>query len=338
MIVMSNNHRASEPNWEPTGLIFDEGPTAGEWVKAENSFLKEGCSVRRYKVVKISDDDPLAWRQRMKKALDEGVFKRPPWHGYYHEAGMYEHIDPDSPTLIRFIMSEEDGMANKFTRVSPARFILRYLDSCPSQRRMDEWCAQMGLDITVSKLKIARSPEEVVRVYNEGPHSCMAYELREGSPFQSLHVHPVACYGNSDLGVAYIVRREEISARCLVWPDKKIYGRIYGDTARLQERLKEEGYVEDWDAFNGAKIRHIKDPETGMLIVPYFDGDLGAIVQDENWLVISDKPSIILKSPHGVPETDACMYCNATGVWLERRTDPDDECEHIYVCAEGCEN
>lgn len=334
MVVMSEAPKTCEAQWEPTGLLFEHGPEAGEWVKAENFFSKSNGYFRRYRVIQLSEDDPRAWRQRMHRQLEDGTLQRVPWYGYYSDCGMYEHIDPENSTMVRFIVNEVDGLRNKFTRMSPGRFVQKFLDNSPPPKLMDQWCAQMGLDLTVSKLQIARSIKDIVKVYTEGPHSCMAYTVTQPScPFQTK-IHPAVCYGKSDLGVAYILRRGEISARALVWPDKKIYGRIYGDQMRLVERFREEDYVEDWNGFKGARIRQIRDKH-GKLVAPYFDGDLGAVPDGDKWLLITDRPTIILKSPYGVPLADHCWDCGQHDRWLE--AEPVEDSDEIrYICAEGC--
>jgi hypothetical protein len=180
---------------------------------------------------------------------------------------------------------------------------------------------------------LARTPEDIVYVYNNGPHSCMAYDL-EGAVFERVDQHPCAAYGNSDLAVAYILRRGEITARCMVWPEQKKFGRIYGDRSRLLERLKENGYIEVWD-MAGAKIRQLRT-KSGQLILPYLDGNLGVIPEGEEWLVLTDQPHIIGKSPYGIPSADSCYRCDNSGVVLmEWREDEDDD-EPEYICAEGC--
>lgn len=332
-IMISYGRDRTNRHFEPTNIVYENGAEAGAYVKNENSYQGEWGRSCFYKAVKISDDDPLAWRYRIEKQLEDGVFEKAPWADYYGRGSYYEHIDPDDSTKIRFHANEDHGMAGRYTSMAPGRFVRKYMDSCVRPELMDKWCAVMGLEETVSALLIARTPEEIVRVYNEGPHSCMAYELsNEDGPFSRLDVHPVAAYGDSDLGVAYIERGGEITARCLVWPDKKKFGRIYGDRYRLLERLKENDYIEDWE-FVGAKIRQLKSD--GDLILPYLDFEAGVIKDGEDWLVVSDKPHIIGKSPDGVPSQDECQNCGKSDVWIADQKDDDDD-DSRYMCAEGC--
>jgi hypothetical protein len=339
-----------ERDWLPTDYIFDSGQEAGAWVKMENMMCATHPSsfqrIRRYKALRITNENPLLWRQRIEKQLADGELQRVPWHEYYYQrswgpTGLYEHIDPDDGTKVRFIACATDGLEGRFTSMNPGRFIRQFIEATPDSSLLDRWCAQMGLDATTSKLKIARSPEDVVRVYTQGPHSCMGYpypaDPTRGNPWfpHVVDQHPVNAYGNSDLGVAYITRMGEITARCLVWPEKKQHSRIYGDNNRLLERLKENGYVENW-AFIGARIRQLRSQTSDCheLILPYIDGDLGVIPDGKDWLILSDKPHIIAKSPNGLAYTEECEDCGARGEWLTATRRNDDD-ELTYVC-KGC--
>ena len=337
-ILISYSRRGSERVWDPIeGLIYEDGREAGAYVKSENAYAEACGTSRRCKAIKIGEDDPMLWRQRIERQLTDGELARVPWHDYYYNrgqcsTGMYEHIDPDDPTKVRFIASTTDGMQDRFTSMTPGRFLRRYVDADPPNDLFDTWCASMGLELTTSPLLFAKTPDEVVWVYNNGPHSCMAYE--ESHPIFA-HLggrHPCEVYGNSDLAVAYIIRRGEITARALCWPDKKIHGRIYGDTVRLLERLKENDYVENWN-FLGAKIRKLQT-EDGQLILPYLDCDHG-VVAEGDWLVYSNRPHIIGFSPNGLPTTNRCMSCLTEGVPLEEYYDEDIHDEPQYIC-EGC--
>jgi hypothetical protein len=337
-IMVSFSGSGSNREWEFTELTYEDGDEAGRYVKSQNFFYR-GSLGPRYRAIKIGEDDPRLWRERELKKFADGTYQRVPWTDFYQDTGMYEHIDPDNMSLVRFINSPEDGYQGKYTSMSPGRFIRKFLDRMPSPSRMDKWCAQMGLDATTSPLMVARTAEEIVNVYNNGPHSCMAYTL-DNEVFCHLDQHPVSAYGDSDLGVAYIERYGEITARCLVWPDKKFYGRIYGDRERLLERLKENDYIEEWDMI-GAKIRQVRSKGSNKLIIPYLDvsENVGVIREGNDWLILSDAPHIIAKSPNGRPTVEKCQHCGKKEVPLVAYYGPDDDYdEPEYKCMEGCRN
>src|SRR5690606_7560176 len=111
----------------------------------------------------------------------------------------------------------------------------------------------------------AATPDDIENVYLKGPNSCMSHDLSEFSSPE----HPTRVYGDSDLQVAYIVNSSgNISARVLVWPEKKLYGRIYGDEDRMSDMLEEAGY--ERGDLDGARIRRIPIRDR-QYVMPYLD-------------------------------------------------------------------
>jgi hypothetical protein len=72
-----------------------------------------------------------------------------------------------------------------------------------------------------------------------GPSSCMDGE----HDFHNLVRWPTAPYGAGDLAVAYTKNANgRIQSRCLCWPEKKLFGRIYGDFQRMKAAMEAEGF------------------------------------------------------------------------------------------------
>lgn len=291
--------------------VYETGAEASAYAKRRNHSSKLWGHNTKFRVRTLKPDDPLAWRSRELACFADGTYTKVPWD---HTNCFLEHVDPEDPTKVRFFSRDEDAWVNKYTRMSPGRFYIKYIDSSPEPGLIESYCAKMGLDTIVSKLQIGRTADEFEHVYTNGPHSCMAYEATQGR-YQS-GFHPVRVYGDLDLGVAYITRSGDITARTLVWPDKKLYGRIYGDRDRLIERLTEEGYIESpgWD-FSGARL-HLKRNGENEIISPYVDGDdLDGCIED-NYIVLGTNTSLILKGADGLVYTDRCQNCGETEVSL----------------------
>lgn len=319
--IIGWRHSENDEWHRDTGHIFAEGADASEYAKQRNAMYKQWGEATRLRVFPLPIDDPLAWRVREQARFKDGTYVRPPWYEEYGEQ-MFEHIDPNDPTKVRFYADEQDAHRNRYTSMAPGRFFARFIDAMPPAGTIERYCAKMGLDMTVSKLQIGKTADEFVDVYVNGPHSCMAYPWdpdRYQSPF-----HPVRVYGDLDLAVAYIKRGDEITGRTIVWPEKKIHGRIYGDMERMKERLAEEGYSEDWN-FVGARLQLIRNGY-GEIIAPYVDGDLDGKIEGE-YLVLTKEPTIILKCPDGIRETESCSRCGSKGVVLSWDSDWDG-----YVC------
>ena len=129
--------------------------------------------------------------------------------------------------------------------------------------------------------------------------------------------HPVSVYGGSDLGVAYLGDiQTTITARCVVWPDKLTYFRVYGDPT-LKAILHRAGYKQD--APSGAKVRHI--PHRGRIIMPYVDGISHCSRHStEDWMVLGGGST-------------SCQQ--TTGYTTEVSEDYDDEADEdddTFVC------
>jgi hypothetical protein len=317
--------RKADAEWEDysESLVYADGAEAAAVSKQRNAMYKGWGDPIRTKVVSLPIDDPLAWRIREEQRLNDGTYILPPWGRVYDRL---EHVDPDDPTKIRFFADARDAHRNRYTSMNPAKFYTRYINECVDPVVLDGYCAKMGLNSTTSPLMFARTADEIERVYTSGPHSCMAYTYRSDR-FEGGE-HPVRLYGDLDLAVAYIERFGDITARALCWPEKKIFGRIYGDAARIRERFKEEGFTEDW-LFFGARI-HLKHTKHNHIRAPYVDGELDGTL-DPNGpfirLVPESEATIILKEPNGVASAWSCGECGKEGVPLHWNDEYD-----TYTC------
>jgi hypothetical protein len=90
--------------------------------------------------------------------------------------------------------------------------------------------------------------------------------------------HPARIYGAGDLQLAYIETDHVIVARCLVWPEKLLMSRCYGDKTLMDSELKKLGYV-TFDmggpkyGFRGARLLKQKNSD-GYDLMPYIDGPI----------------------------------------------------------------
>jgi hypothetical protein len=131
-------------------------------------------------------------------------------------------------------------------------------------------------------------------------------------------VHPTRVYAGPDLAVAYIGSLNDVSARAVVWPDKKLYTTIYGDTHRMETALGALGYAEGSDSdFLGARLQRIE--EDGKFVMPYLD--MGDFVDDcGDYLTITNHGDIGCRETDGYAEGGERGYCE----WSDARCDADD--------------
>lgn len=166
------------------------------------------------------------------------------------------HPDPSDTSKVRYL-----DHRNKYVSCKPGRYITKYFPDLNAA----EYSARWGSWFEPLEVLFAHTEDEIETVYVDGPDSCMSYT----ADYFESRMHPVRVYAAGDLAVAYAKRENEVTARTLVWPSKKIFGRIYGDEVRLTEALEKLGYKHDQRGFYGARLLRRTDDDN--FIVPYVD-------------------------------------------------------------------
>lgn len=228
----------------------------------------------------------------------------------------YAHLCLKTPGLIAYTKTPEQGYQDKQTSVKPGRYLQEYWPDLDATLR-DRWIAECSTDLTLS---IATSVDEIREVYMNGPSSCMdGAHWKDGE--MSCSIHPSAVYADSDLAVAYFGSLSKPKARCVVWPAKKRYSRIYGDSARLILLMENAGYRKN--ALEGARVRAIREGDGWLM--PYIDYfEHGMLSSDRQWISFNEGGSICIQNVSG---------CTGKG---ERERDECSECGHDCddcVCA-----
>jgi hypothetical protein len=181
----------------------------------------------------------------------------------------YAHMSRVMPGQVAFTPTEEYGVQNRKIRMTVARYLDKYAkchDGSPalSARQIARYVAIVKAH-TDQRLQIARDGADIVAVYLNGPSSCMSHAVGD---YKTHGIHPVSAYGDSDLGVAYLGDPNDgVSARSIVWPDKKTYIRIYGDET-LKLVLESNGYTHG--SLHGATFPAIR-LTGGKYLFPYID-------------------------------------------------------------------
>ena len=153
--------------------------------------------------------------------------------------------------------------------------------------------------------------------------------------------------------MAFLWRQGRITARALVWPERKVYGRVYGDAERLHRALHEAGYISEYQhrriisnrggdiyvdgGFNGARL--LKFEVGDALAAPYMDNDYGFIrlhrdvaYANSGFAMMTMRYDDACKMTNGLSEPDGepCSAC--------RESTPDDEQHHTANGDMICEN
>jgi hypothetical protein len=210
--------------------------------------------------------------------------------------------------LLAYTASNEKGEKNVQTKIKPGRYLTMFFKDVLSEKEIAWFAARHANPTLVESrwsdypLKFAHTPEDIAHVYQRGPTSCM--DVRN---FHNADKNPTRVYGAGDLAIAYLEgappprkRTTDLTivARALVWPEKKIAGRVYptpdyyehdGFSSALEsqecqqtlvDKLRTAGYAfgaEGKVTFDGAKLLRIPQDRAGSrkltkgFVVPFLD-------------------------------------------------------------------
>lgn len=292
----------------PVG-VFPDGKTAASIIAdLQGKFPNKKFQPRPIK------DTTGDWRAREQRRFDEGLYE-PLGLPLTPIPDHFAHKALKVKANVAYTPEQQAGALDKQVSIHIKTYLARFYPNLTiEERRKMVWdfCGEKFGD----EMQIALTPEDIVRVYTNGPSSCMAGSINDD--WRNLGHHPAEAYAGPDLGVAYIEDNNgNITARTLVWPEKKIYSRIYGDSDKMYLALQENGY-EDADAadFIGARMTLIEvsvpfydedtdeytnEGDTGYLC-PYIDR-AGGVKIEGNYLVICDD------------HANGRMYCKETEGW-----------------------
>jgi len=280
--------------------VFDNPQEAAIVAKELSKRMMEKLCVKA-----VVDD---AWRRRELARFASAEYRHLPWAtsgwwasdaAYAIHKDHYAHASLEKPGWIAYTKSEEDGAKDKQSLLRPGAYLNRYFEKVLYDHGMSE----QGLVEIFMKMygpidiKFAVTEEDITKAYDHGPHTCM------NDKEWPKNIHPATIYAAGDLQVAYIGDlNKKVSARTLVWPDKKIHSRIYGDIARMTQGLTRLGYK--WGAPLGAKVKRVElhkvefdgyDPPSGCFLAPYIDkknqqggGHLGLIDKGDHLVICLD--------------------------------------------------
>ena len=226
------------------------------------------------------NDLDLDWREREAKRFTDKTYTKLPWYrrDFWKNSALlnehFAHVSVLKSGMVAFTESSTQGELNKKVMLRPGRYLTRYFTGLDG-KTVKELCYLFNATCETSNvLLFAETADDIEETYALGPESCMSnneYRDKQGwgdfrSPF-----HPCRVYAAGDLQVAYMRDASgRITARSLVWPEKKTHSRIYGDTSKLSELLFMAGYRSK--APFGAKVlKIIPDGYKESVVLPYID-------------------------------------------------------------------
>jgi len=224
-----------------------------------------------------------------------------------------------SVPMVAYYASPDHGEIRRTTKMKPGRYLTQFYPALDGET-VREWATKLDKG---AEIKFAVSADDIEKVYLNGPSSCMSHPADD---YDSC-CHPVRVYGDSDLQLAFLSYQDvsddgfRASARALVWPSRKVYGRIYGDTHRMTAALKAAGYTDG--SLKGAAIQRIYDEDREQLVCPYIDGTL-SVTDHGTHLTIGG--NIAADSTCGLIEVDQGTWCDGLEDYVN-----DDADDFVYV-------
>lgn len=198
-------------------------------------------------------------------------------------------VSAKDPKMIVITPDNKYGAADRQVRSSLGKVLSRLQPKYGwNENQIRDAVTMWNAEFDGGELKIARTREEIARVYRDGPESCMSggkanyrgISTKDGV----IDIHAAEVYASADCGVAYLERGKNITARTVMNMKDKKYTRLYGDEYRLLNALEKAGYSEG--TLNGCELLRISRND-GRFVVPYLDrGDGFAVFKDK--LMVSD--------------------------------------------------
>ena len=299
--------------------VYREGSLAGPALKRAMERYKylEGY---KWRIRKLRDDGlPEDWREREKMRFENGTYKPVPWSDEeWYQPVANEHfcyLSLKEPGKIAYTENAQKGEADRQTIIGAGRYLTRYFKDQLDASEIERLACLVSVEADACGLKVTQDADEIEEVYENGPRSCMAGSADDFSG----PCHPARVYAGPDLGLAYTGAREKASGRAVVWPEKKRYGRIYGDETRMRMLLEEAGYSKG--SFYGARIRRI-DAGDNEFVMPYIDG-FSTVDDDGTYIVLRDG-EICCENTSGLGEINNRQYCPSCG-------DMEDRDDFTYI-------
>lgn len=290
--VYEKNDRAIKQYNADIGLGRKQGKPSGHIGHYSRKFSRELCEILRH--VGLAGSDTV-------------------WNGRKYFPGL-KSFNADG--TVNVYISEEDFVRNIAKPMKMGKYLRRlnrYTDDMVNQYA-NEFKSFIML-MKYVKLEIARTEEDIVYVYENGPSSCMGHEAHE---FES-HVHPCTVYATPDIGVGYVRVGERIVARAVLNMVDDKFSVIYGNAALLEPLLEEAGY-EDGN-IDGCRIQRIKE-DGDTYVMPFIDdANYVATCDDPNYFIVEggDGTEYACTETNGL--NDECSVCPCCGNHFNREYD-----------------
>lgn len=206
-----------------------------------------------------TDEEYATWSDRERARFKSGEYIHVPWQAHDVFPSHYAHLSLTKPGLIAYSKDAEHGVSDRQTVVKPGKYLEEFYAGEFSSSQIATWIGQCGAKHLT--LQVTQDRADIRTIYLHGPNSCMK------TAFHYLPCHPAEVYAGPDLALAYYGDKSSANARAVVWPERKIYSRIYGNEHVLDALLKQAGF--ERGSLQGARVLKIACDRG--YVMPYVD-------------------------------------------------------------------
>lgn len=267
------------------------------------------------------------FHEREQWKLANGIFKpvpwaQEPWHTREETAHHHVHIAERDPYMVAYHPSPEK--ANKgpdgiHVTLKPGRYLQKYYGDKLTPEEIKLWASKVRG--SAHDLRFTDDLEDMRQVYRvKALSACMSHNAENyaGTLYSRGNHHPLWVYKEAGLKLAYLWHnvRREYTARALVWPEKQLYTRPYGDTDALTAALANAGYRPG--LFDGLRLPAIqvdkekiwgdRDVSGKWYLCPFVDQIKWAREVTEAGITQLELSAKATGATHSVQHTDAIAY------------------------------
>jgi hypothetical protein len=297
---------------------FDNGRDAAAWQREHGQPYRDAG--KSLAIVRVELTAPtIDWRAREQGRLDDGTYFPLPgeWGRLVarYLPDHFAHVSSSDKRKVAFTETPSAGERDRQKVLSAVEYFNRHLSDHFGSYNRDGFVSDMlgsSVSVLFSPLGNASALSDIYMECDDNGYdvsSCMSHVLGD----YSSEIHPVEVYAmGGDLTLAFLRGHDDcgeddegnewrqydydpdadwngcgpIIARCLVWPERKEFGRVYGtsDNQRLlRTALQAQGYTSS--DLSGARIAKVEseggssscdcdecDPEGSVaFVMPYLD-------------------------------------------------------------------
>lgn len=272
---------------------------------------------------RMAQADTEAWKERERQRIQNKAYPPLPkgWQALAVPADHFLHISPKNKAMVAYFPDANAGVLDRPVETTPGRYLGQFTTYDTTGEEAKRLIAEIDALVGV---QFAWSREDFKRIYENGPSSCMH---KSAESFGYGGIHPAEMYAAGDLALAHFwdEKAKKATARAVCWPEKKLYGVIYGDYARLEKGLKDLGYTSVSDGRNkgtfpaGVRFHKLEHPgQKGHYVAPYLDNFNCSLLDEGEVAVTLDREFDLRKAPKGKRILSRGQY----GMWVASRVCP----------------